>query len=96
MKVKVIECVVKDDGDYDWLYDNAIQNTLKEKFDWADSCKGSLHFEKALVDNNHYMLTLHVDAIFDNKEDLALYRLTFGDDPLTKLVTEHNMESYFV
>ena len=31
-KHRIIECNVNDSSDWDWIYDEAVQNTLKEYF----------------------------------------------------------------
>ena len=86
-KHRIIECNVKDSSDYDWLYDNAVQNTLESYFKWADSYKGSVHFEKSWADVS-YGLTLQVDAKFDNADTFAIFKLTYGHKPFNRLDTK--------
>ena len=95
MKVRIIEANVKDDGDYDYIYDNAMQNTLEHLWKWAENSKGTVSFEKSFEDIG-YTLTLCVDAIFEDKEDFALFKLTFSEMPFTRLNITPEMEGYFV
>ena len=95
MKVRIIEANVKDDGDYDYIYDNAMQNTLEHLWKWAEHSKGTVSFEKSFEDIG-YTLTLCVDAIFEDKEDFALFKLTFSEMPFTRLNITPEMEGYFV
>ena len=49
-KHRIIECNVNDSSDWDWIYDEAVQNTLKEYFKWAtNSIFACVNFEWALV-----------------------------------------------
>lgn len=84
MQVRIIEARVKDDADYDWIYDQALQNTLNEYFKWAESYPGKISFMKSWGDPS-YDLVLNVDAVFTDKETLALFKLTYGDRPFNKL-----------
>ena len=66
-KHRIIECNVNDSSDWDWIYDEAVQNTLKEYFKWADDNKGNINFEKSWADVS-YTLTMQVDANFEDKD----------------------------
>ena len=79
MKVRVIQATVKDDSDYDFIYDNAVQNTLKDYWTWAETSKGTVCFEKNYEDIG-YSLTLCVDA-----KSLAKY-MTAGVFPVPPAV----------
>ena len=92
---RIIEVTIKDDSDYDWLYDSALQNTLKEHFDWSDKTKADVSFLKSYDGEKGYGLKLCVDATFTNKQDFALYKITFGFGPLKKFNEGKNMEPYF-
>lgn len=94
MKVRLIEASVKDDGDYDYIYDNAVQNTLKSYWSWAESSKGKVSFVKNYEDIG-YTFTLCVDAEFEEQEDYALFKLAHGDKPFTKLVIDNMMNGEF-
>jgi len=94
LKVRVIQATVKDDSDYDFIYDNAVQNTLKDYWTWAETSKGTVCFEKNYEDIG-YSLTLCVDAKFDEPEDYALFKLLHGGNPLNKLVVDNKLEGHF-
>jgi hypothetical protein len=95
MKVRIIEANVKDDGDYDYIYDNAMQNTLEHLWKWAEHSKGTVSFEKSFEDIG-YTLTLCVDAVFDEPEDYAVFKLAYGGKPYTKLQLNNMMEGKFI
>jgi len=95
-KVNIVNCKVKDDSDFDYIYDNAIHNTLAEYFKWSECCEEGVRFEKSYTDKEDYSLCLIVDAVFDSKKDLALYKLAYGSEPLTTLIIKDGMEAYFV
>tara|TARA_E500000331_G_scaffold214586_1_gene205788 strand:+ start:508 stop:792 length:285 start_codon:yes stop_codon:yes gene_type:complete len=84
MKIRIIEARVKDDADYDWIYDQALQNTLNEYFKWAENYEGKISFTKSWGDPS-YDLVLNVDAEFTDAETFALFKLTYGDKPFNKL-----------
>ena len=94
MQIRVIEAAVKDDGDYDYIYDNAVQNTLNEYWKWAETSKGTVSFQKSYNDIG-FRLTLCVDAVFEEPEDYALFKLRFGVKPFTKLQLNNMMEGTF-
>ena len=94
MQIRVIEAAVKDDGDYDYIYDNAVQNTLNEYWKWAETSKGTVSFQKSYNDIG-FRLTLCVDAVFEEPEDYGLFKLRFGVKPFTKLQLNNMMEGTF-
>ena len=94
-KVNVINCKIKDDSDFDYIYDNAIHNTMAEYFKWSECCEEGVRFEKSYTDKEDYNFSLIVDAVFDSKKDMALFKLAFGDKPLDKLVIKDGIEAYF-
>ena len=94
-KVQVVNCKVKDDSDFDYIYDCAIHNTLAEYFEWTECCEKGVRFEKSFTDKEDYSFSLMVDAIFDSKKDMALFKLAFGDKPLNKLIIKDGIEAYF-
>ena len=77
-KVKIVDCKIKDDSDFDYIYDNATQNTLAEYFKWAECCENEVDFERSYSDKEDYSFSIMVHAVFDNKKDLALYELAYG------------------
>ena len=95
MKVRIIEAAVKDDGDYDYIYDAAVHNTLSEYWVWAETSKGTVSFEKSWEDDSAFP-KLCVDAVFEEHEDYALFKLTYGGKPYTKLQINNMMEGQFV
>ena len=94
-KVQVVNCKVKDDSDFDYIYDCAIHNTLADYFKWAECCEQGVRFEKSFTDKEDYSFSLMVDAIFDSKQDMALFKLAYGDKPLDKLIIKDGIEAYF-
>ena len=94
-KVQVVNCKVKDDSDFDYIYDCAIHNTLADYFKWAECCEQGGRFEKSFTDKEDYSFSLMVDAIFDSKQDMALFKLAYGDKPLDKLIIKDGIEAYF-
>ena len=95
MKVRIIEAAVKDDGDYDYIYDNAVHNTINEYWKWAETSKGTVSFEKSWEDGSAFP-KLCVDAVFEEPEDYALFKITYGGKPFTKLDINNMMEGEFV
>lgn len=96
IKIKIIDAHVNDSSDYDYIVDTAIHNTLADLFKWAEESGASLNFMKKYLTED-YGLKLSVDAEFDTAEDLALFKLTFGDVPCNKLVIDgEDMEAKFV
>ena len=51
--------------------------------------------EKSFTDKEDYSFSLMVDAIFDSKQDMALFKLAYGDKPLDKLIIKDGIEAYF-
>ena len=94
-KIRVIEARVKDDSDYDYIHDQAMHNTLRKYFKWAEESGADVSFNKSWGEGD-YSLTLCVDAIFEDKEDFALFKLTFSEMPFTRLNIKPDMEGYFV
>ena len=86
-KHRIIECNVTDSSDWDWIYDEAVQNTLANYFKWAEENDSDVNFEKSWGDVS-YSLTMNVDAKFDNKDTYALFKLSFGNKPYNKLDTK--------
>ena len=96
IKIKIIDAHVNDSSDYDYIIDTAIHNTLADLFKWAEDSGAKLTFMKKYL-TEEYGLKLRVDAEFDSPEDVALYKLTFGDIPCNKLVIDgEDMEAKFV
>jgi len=79
-KHTIIECQVSDDADYEWLYDQAIVNTLADYFALSEDMGIDTSFTKRYEDNLVHGLTLLVDAEFENKSDYATFKLACGKD----------------
>ena len=96
IKIKIIDAHVNDSSDYDYIVDTAIHNTLADLFKWAEQSGANLTFMKKYLTED-YGLKLSVDAEFESSEDVALFKLTFGDLPCNKLVIDgREMEAKFV
>ena len=94
MRVRIIEARLKDSSDYDFIYDNAVHNTLGDYWKWAETSSGTVSFEKNWNDEGVY-LVLEVDAVFEEPDDYALFKLTYGGKPFTKLQINNDMEGEF-
>ena len=70
-------------------------NTLADYFKWAECCEQGVRFEKSFTDKEDYSFSLMVDAIFDSTQDMALFKLAYGDKPLDKLIIKDGIEAYF-
>jgi|TARA_R110001606_G_scaffold398076_1_gene576275 hypothetical protein len=94
MKLRIIDATIKDDSDYDYLHDQAIHNTLRKYFKWAEESNADINFTKSYGEES-YSLSLYVDAVFKNIEDYAQFKLSFDKHPYTQLKMTPNMEGYF-
>ena len=56
-KIRVIEARVKDDSDYDYIHDQAMHNTLRKYFKWAEESGADVSFNKSWGEGD-YSLTL--------------------------------------
>lgn len=95
LRVRIIEASVKDDSDYDHIYDAAVQNTLKPYFEWAETAKGTVSFEKNW-DHDFAFPKMLIDAVFEEKEDYALFKLTYGHKPFSSLKLDNMFDGRFV
>jgi hypothetical protein len=95
LKVKVIEAVINDDSDYDYITDSAMHNTLADFFKWSKEAGVKISFEKEF-DNSDYSLKLIVWAILDNKEDYGYFKLMFDGAPFNKLDIKSDFEGRFI
>ena len=95
VKVKVIEAVVNDDGDYDYIHDSAMHNTLAEFFKWSKEAGVKISFEKE-YDDSDYSLKLIVWAVLDNKEDYGYFKLMFNGAPFNKMDIKTDNEWRFI
>lgn len=84
-KHKVIKAVVNDSSDYEFITDQGIHNTLRSIWQWADRNSVKVSFEKTYNDDLVYGLELNVNGTFEHKEDLALFKITYGSQPFNKL-----------
>ena len=96
IKIKIIDAHVNDSSDYDYIVDTAIHNTLADLFKWSEQAGAKITFMKKYLTED-YGLKLSVVAEFEDAQDLALYKLTFGDVPCNKLIINgEDMEAKFV
>ena len=93
-KHRIIEAIIKDDSDHDYIHDQAIHNTIRKYFKWANQSEVDINFTKSYSEES-YSLSLCVDAIFKNIEDYALFKLSFDKHPYTQLKITSDMEGYF-
>jgi hypothetical protein len=78
----VIRTSIADSGDYDYLIENGIHNTLGPLWAWADEQGIKLSFEKNIENNPAtYSLELLVNAMFEDPAHLALFKLSFSELP---------------
>ena len=94
---KIIDSVVTDNADYEWMTENGIHNTLKPYWQWAEESGAHLEFEVRYPDSNTWGITLQVFALFMNDAD---YRDFIAQHvwnlPKTKLSCEKMDEACFV
>ena len=95
MKVTIIDALVNDNADYEFITDNAMHNTLNDLFKWAEESDVNVAFTKE-YDKEGYSLRLLVKATFESKEDYALFKLAFDGKPFNKIDINPNMEGRFV
>ena len=95
-KHRIVQAPINDDGDYDFIWENAIHNSLGPFWKFADRAKGSVHFEKSFNgDKDAYGgLELIIDAVFDEPTDLAYFKLEF-DLPYNNIEINGENESFF-
>jgi len=77
-KIAVIKAQAPKDSDYEYITDAAVQNTLKEYWDWAEEVGAELQFsisypEAAWV----YGHMMHVNAEFNNEQDYKDFVVQF-------------------
>jgi len=83
-KELLVSAYINDSADYDFIVDEAIQNTLKPYFEFKDTNNVDVSYEKS-YDKSGYGLMLQIKAVFLEQEELAMFRLRFaGDYPKTK------------
>ena len=92
MKIKLIESAISDSADYEIFYNQVIQNTLKKYFKQCDEQNINAQFIKTYGDDLAHGLKLSVYVEFENKQDMAIFKLMNNEAfPLTKL-TEGDMQ----
>lgn len=76
---------MSEDADHSFIYDTAIQNTLEPYWEWAKENDVSVNFTKH-TDNDvsTWQLKLAIVAEFPTDTDMALFKLSFGNFPLTQ------------
>ena len=83
-KELIVAAYINDSSDYDFLVEEAIQNTLQPYFEFKDTNNVDVSYEKS-YSKEGYGLLLKVNAVFIKEEELAVFRLRFGGDyPKTK------------
>ncbi len=88
-KLTIVKTNISDNNDYSFIYDTAIHNTLGPYWQWAKENNVNVSFEKHTdQDVATWSLRLAVTAEFSSATDLALFKLSFGNFPLTKLNQE--------
>ena len=78
-KELLVETYINDSADYDFIVDEATQNTLAPYFEFKDTNNVDVSYEKS-YDKSGYGLILKIHAVFINEDDLAVFRLRFGGD----------------
>lgn len=78
-KELIVETYINDSSDYDFIVNEAIQNTLAPFFKFKDENDIDVSYEKS-YDKSGYGLLLKINAVFVNDDDLAMFRLRFGGD----------------
>lgn len=85
MKIKLIDSIISDSADYEVFYDQAIQNTLKKYFKQCDEQNIKAQFVKKYGDDLVHGLKLNVYVEFENKQDMAVFKLLNNEAfPLTR------------
>lgn len=70
----------------DFILSDAIQNTLRPYWDWAEQNQIDILFMKELdQEPNMYNIRIRVIAEFNNSNDAAIFKLAYGDKVHTKL-----------
>ncbi len=89
-KELLVSAYINDNADYDFVVDEAIQNTLKPYFEFKDTNNIDVSYEKS-YDKSGYGLILQIKAVFLDQEELAMFRLRFGGEyPKTKFAEQPN------
>lgn len=85
-KLIVISARIPDDNDYSFVYENAIHNTIDQYWQWASTNQVGLSFSKHIDNDMSTMsLRLAVVAEFTAPEEMALFKLAFGNLPHTRI-----------
>lgn len=92
--ITIIKAEMSDNADYEWMYENTIQHTLKEHFDWAENINKNITFEK-IMESSPTGISLQVNANFTSAEDLCLFKLSFDTEPKTKLGSNSTDLSFY-
>lgn len=95
---KIIDSVVSDNADYEWMTENGIHNTLKPYWQWAEDTDAHVEFEvRYPEDPKQWGMTIQVFALFDTDADyrdfVAQHVWTL---PKTRLTAEKMDEALFV
>lgn len=96
-RCRIVQAPINDDSDYDYIWENAIHNSLGPFWKFAEEATGTVHFEKHFDESPDAYggMELIIDAVFDNKTDMAYFKLEF-DLPYNHILIDDNLESKFV
>lgn len=96
-KLRIAEVPINDSADYDYMWENAIHNSLGPFWKFAETSKSNIHFEKSFNDSPDAYggLVLHLDAVFEDRSDLAYFKLNF-DLPYNAMEVKPDLETIFV
>jgi len=96
-RCRVVQAPINDDADYDYIWENAIHNSLGPFWEFAEKANGTIHFEKSFDHGQDAYggTELVIDAVFDDQSDLAYFKLNF-DIPYNNIIIDDNLESFFV
>lgn len=94
----MIDALVSDSGDYDWLYEQALQNTLRQYWDWASDAAVPVQFEVVFPEvdpswGNRMYVVAKFENDIDRKDFIANHT---WDLPKTKLKAESMFDPCFI
>lgn len=94
----MIDARVSDSGDYDWLYEQGIQNTLRPYWDWAREAEMEVQFEVVYPEvdpswGNRMYVVAKFENDIDRKDFIANHT---WDLPKTVLKAESMFDPCFI
>lgn len=95
-RLRIAEVPINDSSDYDYLWESAIHNSLAPLWKFAETSKGTMHFNKTINTSKDAYggMVLELDAIFNDRSDMAYFKLNF-DLPWNAMEVTSGMEVYF-